>query len=373
MHRPTTAIIDLESLAFNLRSLRQFIGAGTKFLAVVKANAYGHGAVECARRLSHEGIDWFGVSLPEEGVELRNAGISEPILVLGGFWPGQEELVIDYRLVPVVFNIEHASLLDRASARKGLVSNYHIKVDTGLGRIGVRCDQINEFAAALRQFPNIHLDGIMSHFAAADDPEEIEFAIAQMERFDRAVAQFREVGFDPAILDMANSAGTFAYPSSRHTMVRLGGLLYGLTDDVLPSDVARPKLKPVLSLKSRITQVKVVQMGETVGYGRTFKAKRTSRIASVPIGYGDGYPRSLSNNGRVIVKNEYSDIVGRISMDWTLIDVTDVPDAQPGTEVLLIGSSGDHLIKAEELGKLDETISYEITCGIGSRVRRIYI
>ena len=371
--RPTTAVTDLETLASNLRSIRDFLGPQTKCLAVVKANAYGHGAVECARRLSREGIEWFGVALPEEGVELRRAGIEEPVLVLGGFWHGQEQMILDNGLTAVVFDAEHAELLDAASATRRITANYHVKIDTGMGRLGVRHDRAGKLAETLKRYSNIRLDGLMSHFPAADDVKHREFTELQIERFERAVEDFRRVGFDPTYLDIANSPGTFGFPSSRLGMVRLGGVLYGLTGDVLPPEAAAPNVRPVLSLVSQIAHIKTIPKGEAIGYGRTFETKRESRIAVIPIGYADGYVRSISNNGRVIVGDGFAPIVGRISMDWTLIDVTDMAGAEPGAEVVLIGSAGEKQIRAEELAHRSGTISYEITCGISDRVNREYV
>lgn len=371
-NRPTTAFIDLGNLACNLRSIRQFIGPQTKCLAVVKANAYGHGAVECSRRLSREGIDWFGVALPEEGIELRRAGIEEPILVLGGFWPGQEHLILEYRLVPVVWDAEQAALLDKASAIRRTVSEFHVKIDTGMGRIGVRHDNVSRLAERLRSLRHVKLSGLMTHFAAADDPEQNQFTQLQIARFDAAVAEFERHGHDPVCHDLANSPGAFAFPSSRRSMVRLGGVLYGLCRDVLPPNVDRPILKPVLSLRSRISHLKSVPAGETLGYGRTFETGRDSLIASVPIGYADGVPRSLSNKGHFLVGGEFAPIVGRISMDWTLIDVTDISGVETGSEVIVIGSSGANVIEAEDVARSTGTISYEITCRISGRVTREY-
>ncbi len=373
LQRPTISTIDLDNLAFNFNSVREFVGDDLQYLAVVKAGAYGHGAVECSRILESLGIDWLGVALPEEGVELRNAGIAKPILVLGSFWPGQEELVIRHRLTPVVFTHEQASLLDRAAATSKMVADYHVKIDTGMGRIGVRFDRAAELAVDLTQYKNIRLDGLMTHFAAADDLEQNEFTELQVNRFDEAVSAFQNLGFRPTYIDLANSPGAIAHPTSRRDMVRLGGVLYGLGGDVLPQNIEKPELRPVLSLTTRISQIKTVPSGETLGYGRTFKTNRDSVIATIPVGYADGYRRRLSNVGRVIVHNQFVPIVGRISMDWTIIDVTELPDVEIGDEVILIGRSGSLEIKAEDIAAATDTISYEITCGIGSRVPRRFI
>ncbi|MEO6333662.1 MAG: alanine racemase, partial [Pyrinomonadaceae bacterium] len=338
--RPTWAEIDLDNLAFNFRSAKEFISTDTKYMAVVKGDAYGHGGIECARRLEAEGVDWFGVALPEEGVELRRAGIRKLILCLGGFWEGQETLALNYSLTPVIFQIEKAAILNEAAAKRGTDVSIHVKVDTGMGRIGVRFDQVNDFAIALRSLTHLRLEGVMTHFAAADDLAQTDFTRLQIERFNSAVAIFREKGFNPAYLDLANSPGAVAHPSSRSNLVRLGGILYGLGGDVLPGGIPKPELRPVMSVHTRVAHLKRVPAGETVGYGRTFETKVESLIATVPIGYQDGYSRTLSNTGRAIIRGSYAPVAGRISMDWTMLDVSDVDGVEVGDEVTLIGETG---------------------------------
>jgi alanine racemase len=373
VRRPTTAYIDLDNLAFNLRQVREFVGRDVTYLAVVKANAYGHGAVECSRRLADEGVSWLGVALPEEGIELRNGGIKEPILVLGGFWPGQEGQILEYKLTPVLCTARHAALLDAAAARAGIIADYHVKIDTGMGRIGVRAVDAAELARDLLPYSNIRLDGLMTHFAAADDLSEMDFTYEQIRRFDAAAEDFLRAGFTPRHFDLANSPGAVAYPRSRRKMVRLGGVLYGLGEDVLPSGIDKPELRPVMSLMSTISYIKKLSEGETVGYGRDFRAEKDSVIAAVPVGYADGYPRSMSKSGHVIVNGHYVPVAGRISMDWTTIDITDLPDCQEGDEVVLIGEAGGCGITAADLARTCGTISYEITCGINPRVLREFI
>lgn len=371
--RPTWAEINLDNLAANFHSSKQFVGENVKYMAVVKADAYGHGAVECAKRLEAEGVDWFGVALPEEGVELRHAGITKLILCLGGFWNEQESLVLNYHLTPVVFQIEKARILNAAAERRGTAVAIHVKVDTGMGRVGVRYDQVREFVDALAPLDHLRVEGVMTHFASADDLAQNEFTNLQIARFHEAVEVFRSRGFKPAYLDMANSPGAVGHAEARSNMVRLGGVLYGLGGDVLPKGIDKPTLKPVMSLHSSIADIKRIPAGETVGYGRTFTTKRDSLIATIPIGYQDGYSRPLSNVGRMIVRGTYAPVAGRISMDWTTIDVTDVADVVIGDEVVLIGEQDGANILAEDLGAATGTISYEITCGINRRVPRRYL
>lgn len=371
--RPTWAEINLNNLAYNFNSVKDFIGKKINYMAVVKADAYGHGAVCCAKKLEANKIDWLGVALPEEGLELRENGIKTPILCLGSFWAGQEKLLLENDLTPVIYNLNIAEKFDKAAKEKDLKANIHVKIDTGMGRIGVRFDEARKFADDLKKFRNLNVQGIMTHFASADDLDENDFTNLQIRRFYETVRIFEEKGFKPYFKDLANSPGAVAHENSRGNMVRLGGILYGLGDDILPHEIALPKVKPLMSLHTKITHLKKVPKGEALGYGRTFITEKDSIIATIPIGYQDGYSRSLSNCGRVIVNNRFAPVVGRVSMDWTIIDVTDVPNVQIDDEVLLIGESGKLKITAEELAGKTGTISYEITCGIHRRVTRTYV
>jgi len=371
--RPTWAEINLDNLAYNLRSVKKFVGQNLKYMAVVKADAYGHNSVECARRLEAEGIDWFGVALPEEGVELRDAKIKKPILCLGGFWTGQEKLLLDNNLTPVVYQIDKAARLNQAAKMQGITSDIHIKIDTGMGRIGVRFDEVLEFAEKLKDFKNLRVEGLMTHFAAADNLSENDFTDLQINRFKESAAIFESKGFQPVFKDLANSPGAIVHEKSRADMVRLGGVLYGLGDDILPKEIEKPELKPVMSITTKIAHLKRVPKGETLGYSRTFKTQKDSLIATIPIGYQDGLPRFLSNKGRVLLNGRFAPIVGRISMDWTILDVTDIPNVKLEDEVVIIGEQNGFNITAEELAQKTNTISYEITCGINRRVLRKYV
>lgn len=370
--RPTWAEIDLDALAHNYRVIRNQVGDEVNILAAVKANAYGHGAVACARRLEREGVDWFGVALPEEGVELREAGISKPVLCLGGFWQGQEAACLKYRLTPVIDRIDESRVFDAAARDAGVTANVHLKIDTGMGRLGVRADDVAQFCEELKRLTNLRVDGLLTHLAAADADSMTGFTGHQIEKFDEAVRVCRGHGFAPAYLHAANSAATFAFPEGRGNMVRPGGALYGFVRDVFPANLDRPRLKPVMSLHSRIVLLKTVSKGEPLGYGCTFETQRESRIATIPIGYDDGYRRALSNRGRLLVRGQFAPVVGRVSMDMTLIDVTDIRGVTSDDYVTLMGTDGAQTITAEDLGELAGTISYEITCGISHRVPRIY-
>jgi len=371
--RPTWAEIDLDALAHNYRVIRNHVGDEVKILAAVKANAYGHGAVECARRLEREGVDWFGVALPEEGTELRAAGVTKPILCLGGFWPGQETACLQHKLTPVVYRLDMIESLDRAAGDANITADVHVKIDSGMGRLGVRADHVPEFSKAIQRFGNVRVQGLMTHLAVADDADKQDFTDEQMRRFDEAVTAFRAGGCSPSLIHAANSAATFSQARNGENLVRPGGTLYGFVRDVLPANIDAPPLRPVMSLYSRIILLKQVPQGEKLGYGTTFETLRDSLIATLPIGYDDGYSRALSNRGRVIVRGRLAPVVGRVSMDLTLIDVTDVVGVQMDDQVVLLGAEGDKRITAEEVGAAAGTISYEITCGISNRVPRVYV
>jgi alanine racemase len=371
--RPTWAEIDLNHLAANFNQIKQRVIPTARVMAVVKANAYGHGAVECARCLAREGADWFGVALPEEGIELRASAITQPILCLAGYWPGQAAACIQHRLTAVVYRLDMIDALNRAAANAGVVADLHVKVDTGMGRLGVRFDQLSEFVAALEQFRNVRIDGVMTHLAAADDAACQPLTRDQIQRFDDAVTVFREHGYRPTHLHLANSAGIFGHRESWGNLVRPGGVLYGLWRDVLSLSTSSPRLLPVMSLHSRICLLKWVPPGETIGYGCTFEASRRSLIATLPVGYHDGYMRGLSNRGHVIVRGMFAPVVGRVSMDLTLVDVTGVEGVEVDDQVTLLGWNGELKIPAEDLARIVGTLSYEVTCGVSYRVPRVFV
>lgn len=374
--RPTWAEIDLNNLAVNFNSIKKRVSSTARVMAVVKANAYGHGAVECARRLALEGADWFGVALPEEGIELRAAGIVPPILSLGGFWLGQAAACIQQNITPVVYRLDMIDSFNQAAGEAGVIADVHLKVDTGMGRLGVRFDHLGEFVAGLERFTNVRVDGLLTHFAAADDSACQPLTLEQIRRFDGAVTLLRERGLRPTHLHLANSAGIFGHREAWGNMVRPGGVLYGLWRDVLPLTVSEAGLVPVMSLHSQISLLKWVPPGETIGYGCTFEASRKSLIATLPIGYHDGYMRALSNRAQVIVRGAYAPIVGRVSMDLTLVDVTNVEGVEVGDNVILLGCDPQHIerkISGEDLARVAGTLSYEVTCGIADRVPRVYV
>lgn len=371
-HRPTWAEINLDNLQHNFRVMRLAMGAGVAIMPAVKADAYGHGARECAAALERAGADWFGVAMPEEGLQLREAGISRPILCLGGFWEGEENVVIEAHLTPAVFRVDLLERLDCAARERKTVADYHVKIDTGMGRLGVPSGEFDDFLESISRFERVRMDGMMTHFAAADESDKQEFTREQMRHFNEALESARSRGHNPTWIHQANSGAAHALPSSRGRMVRLGGVLYGLWRDVTDSRVPPLDWRPVMSLHTRISLLKTVSKGAPLGYGGSFVTTRESRIATLPVGYEDGLRRGLSNRGRVIVRGRMAPIVGRVSMDLTLVDVTDIDGAAVGDEVVIIGSQGECTITAEEIAAQLGTISYEVTCAISDRVPRVY-
>jgi alanine racemase len=371
--RPTRAEINLDNLVHNFLQMREETGKDVAVMPAMKADAYGHGAIRCARVLEQAGADWFGVALPEEGLKLRAAAIRTPILCLSGFWEGQEDLLLRERMTPTIFRVDLLEKLDRAAQSANVIADYHLKIDTGMGRLGVPWTEVGNFLHEISSLKNVRLDGVMSHFATADEPEKESFTIEQMSRFDNAINKVLSFGHRPHWIHQANSAATHAYPNSRNNLVRPGGIIYGLWQDVVNLTVPPLDWRPVMSLHTQINFVKTVAAGIPLGYGGTFVTERESRIATLSIGYEDGLRRRLSNRGRVIVRGKYAPIVGRISMDLTMIDVTDIPDAKIGDDVVIIGRQGASEITAADIGETLGTISYEVICGISERVPRVYV
>jgi alanine racemase len=371
--RPTLAEIDLTKLGRNLISCRRFIGDDLTIMAVVKADAYGHGAVQCSNALESKSVDWFGVATPEEALELRAAGIVSRILCLGGLWVGAETDFVKNNITPAIFELSAAEQINEAARKAGLVIPIHIKFDTGMGRLGFRWDDIPRIAKALRSFSNLRIEGVMTHFASADDLMAMDFTTLQITRFREALDTLRAAGHSPEIIDLSNSPGAVAMGANGGNLVRLGGVLYGLGDDVLPEGITKPELEPVMSIRSEIAHLKTLPIGESIGYGRTFYTERESRIAAVPIGYHDGYRRGLSNKAYMAVRGRPVPVVGRISMDWTMIDVTEIDAVSLGDRVTIIGRDDGHEVRATGLARLIDTISYEVTCGISARVPRVFV
>jgi len=374
--RPTTAHIDLGALRHNLAQVRRLAGA-REVIAIVKADAYGHGAVPVARALAAEGVTRFGVALVEEGRALREAGVRGEVLVLGGFVEDQADEIVELGLTATIFHSGHADALNEAARRAGRAAPVHVKIDTGMGRLGFSPDAAPDAVAALARSAFLRIEGLMTHFADADlaDPA---YAREQVARFDAVAETVRRAGVRIPIRHAANSAAVMAASSWRSAMagplydaVRPGLMLYGARPG--PAVGAGVDLRPVLSLTTRILLLKRVPPGAPISYGRTFVTRRESLIAVLPIGYADGYPRALSNAGRVLVRGRAAPVVGRVCMDLTMVDVTDVPGAAEGDEAVVIGAQGAAAITVEEVAAGAGTIAYEILCGIGPRVPRRYL
>lgn len=373
--RPTWAEVSLANLAHNFHVVQAHVGSSL-VCAVVKADAYGHGAVACSRALEEAGARWFGVTTTDEALPLRQAGIRGRILLMTGFWRGEEEEVVRQNLTATVWEPWHFALLERAAARLGVRSvPVHLKIDTGMGRLGTSLEQLPALLEMLKSTPHLELEGLCTHFASSEvvDAPEME---AQTAKFDAAEIMVREAGFAPAIFHLANTAAVVSRPVSWRSMVRPGLALYGYSlplqrsGDLGPETVAALDLRPVLSWKTLVLSVHDAAAGQALGYGGTFVTKAPSRIAVLPLGYADGLLRRLSNRGRVIVRDHYAPMVGRISMDLTLVDVTGIPGVALGDEVTLIGSSQNCAVDAWEMARLAETLPYEILCGISKRVPR---
>lgn len=366
--RPTVGEVDLGALEFNYRQIKKRVPEGTKVLAVVKADAYGHGAIPISLRLEKLGVEYLGVAISEEGVELRKGGVKAPILVLGGIFGGEVDQIFRFRLTPVIFRKDFLKILSREAEKRGKKVKVHLKVDTGMGRLGVPLSLWPDFLREVRRFPKIETEGILSHFAMTD--EEESFTQSQWRAFQRAIAMAQELGISSQYLHMASSATLTAFPGYAAGLVRPGIMLYGS----YPSPTFRSliSLKPVMTLKTRIHFLKSVPSGARISYGGTFTTKRESRIATLPIGYADGYSRSLSNHGEVLIHGKRAPVVGKVCMDFIMVDVTEMPRVSVGDEVILIGQQGGEQVTAEEIAGKINSISYEVLCSIGKRVPRIY-
>lgn len=366
--RPTVAEIDLRALTFNYRQIKKRIPRGVSILAVVKADAYGHGALPVSLRLEELGVEYLGVALPEEGVALRRGGVKTPILILGGFFQAGAEEILRYDLTPVAFDIESLKRLSKAAEKKRKNAKVHIKVDTGMSRLGIPSDHFPDFLKECRSLPHLEIEGLLSHFAMTDG-EEV-YTLSQWKKFQEAITQAKTMGITSRYIHMASSATSIAFPAYSGNLIRPGIMLYGSYPSPIFKD--QIKLKPVLTLKTRIHFIKSVPAGTRISYGGTYITQRESRIATLPIGYADGYSIRLSNQGEVLIRGKRAAVVGRVCMDLIMVDVTDFQDVSVGEEVVLIGRQGNELITADEVAGKIGSIPYEVLCLIGKRVPRIY-
>lgn len=368
--RPTWAEIDLRAFDRNVAAILSHLPEGARLVTVMKANAYGHGAVELAKRLISGTTDprvvMIAVILLEEALELRRAGIPLPILVLGPMLPEQLPIALEHSLTIGVPGPEELAGVCALETDRGVV--IHLKLDSGMGRMGVTEQELPAVIAMLRAAPQVKVEALYTHFANASDRTD-PFTEQQLARFDRMAAMLREAGIHAPLHHVANSSGTIRGSVSPGELARVGIWLYGGE----PMDHEQARIEPLMRWRTQIVRLKELPEGHSVGYGMTFRTERPSRIATLPVGYADGYPRRLSNAGEVLVRGRRAPVVGRVSMDLITIDVTDIADADIGDEVVLMGRQGEDEISGEEIAAKLGTISYEVFCGVGARVPRVYL
>ena len=371
-HRPVWAEIDLDCVAHNIREFQRIVPPNTQIMAIVKADGYGHGAFDVAKAALQAGASRLAIAFLEEGIVLRRKGISAPIHMLGVSAPETEIAVIEHELFPTIFTVESAKRFSEAGNVLGKTVSFHLKLDTGMGRIGVRPEQLPTFLDAVRQLPNLEIEGVFSHFSKADEYDKA-YTQKQLQRYNECLKMISEAGFYPQIRYLANSAGTMEIPESHFDMVRIGISLYGLypSDEV---DPARINLRPVMSWKTRIAHLKTLPPGEAVSYGGMFVTQRPTKVATLPLGYADGFRRLLwAKNWCVLVRGQRAPVIGKICMDMCMVDVTDIEGVENGDEVVLIGTQGNESISTDEMAVKLDTINYEISCLVGKRVPRVYV
>jgi alanine racemase len=375
--RPTWAEVSLNTLRQNFRTVMKHAGTGVTVCAVVKADAYGHGAVECSRALQAEGARWLGVTSLDEAIPLREAGIESRILLMTGFWRGEEGEIVRQRLTPTVWEPWHIEALEHAAANEAFRQAVHLKVDTGMGRLGVALDELPVVLKALGAAPHLNLEGLSTHLASSEIMDAPSVA-EQERRFEDAQRMVRAAGFDSTLIHMANTSALISRRETWNNMVRPGIALYGYylpfqrAGREVSGGTLRLPVKPVLTWKTRILSMRNFAANQALGYGGTYVTKAAAHVAVLPVGYADGYNRQLSNRGRVIVRDHYAPIIGSISMDLTLVDVTGIPGIAVGDEVILLGGSDGLSIDALEHARLANSSPYEILCNISKRVPRKY-
>ncbi|HUT15682.1 MAG TPA: alanine racemase [Anaerolineae bacterium] len=365
----TWAEIDLDAIAHNARELKRWIGAKTELMAVVKANGYGHGAIPVSETALDNGASRLAVNRSAEGVQLRRAGISAPILVMGYTLPSAAEAIVQWDLTPTVNTVEQAEALSATASRENKVLPVHIKVDTGMGRFGLLPGEVVDFVRAISQLSSLMVEGIYTHFAMADAVDKA-YTLRQFAIYLDVTKRLDEAGFPIAIKHVANSAATLDLTKTHLDMVRCGIALYGLR----PSSEVEPAipLLPAMALKSRVARVRTLPTGSSISYGCTYTTARPTLVALVPVGYGDGYHRLLSNRGQVLVGGQRAPIVGRVCMDQLVVNVNSTPDVQQNDEVVFFGRQGDSEITTEEVAAWAQTINYEMTTSILPRVTRVH-
>lgn len=366
----TWAEINLDNLAFNVNEIKSRLPDGTEMMAIIKANAYGHGDKIFAKELQNMGINLFGVSNIEEAISLRNAGIKGDILILGMTPESSAKDIADFNITQAVYSIEYAESLNELANANNVTVKCHLKLDTGMGRIGFNCDDTDEIIKAYN-LSNLNFTGIFSHLSSADDltDEGKEYTKTQAEKFDKTISLLESKGVTFKTRHLQNSAGILNYPHFKYDMARAGIILYGLGIDTCDEFT----MKPVMEVRSVVSMVKTVKKGDAISYSRTFTADKEMKLATVSIGYADGYLRRFSNKAKMIVNGHYAKVVGNVCMDQLVLDVTDIPDVKKGDIVTVVGKNGDCEITFKHLADIAGTINYELACLVGRRVPRVYI
>jgi alanine racemase len=388
--RPVWAEVSLSALTHNLRAIQDYVNpkgekrkTPRKVLAIVKGNAYGHGGPRVAKALEKAGSDWFGVTCTEEGIALRKAGARKPILILTSFVSGEEQRMLRHDLTPVIHRCEQLQLLESAASRYGKrkTVSFHLKIDSGMNRLGISPGDVDCFAKQLEKCKHLRVSGVMTHFASSEvftNTRTGEQTREQEERFHSALERLRALGVDPGLVHLANSAAIVTRPETWADMVRPGAILYGYHPGYDPVEQraefeSRLLLKPVMSLRARIISIRNIPAGAGVGYDEAFVTERPSRIAVLAAGYGDGLHRSLGNRGSVLVRGKLAPIVGIVSMDVTMIDVTDVPGAGIGDVATVYGTDGEHTHPAHLVARSIGTVTSDLLCAVTQRVPRLYV
>ncbi len=371
-HRPVWAEIHLDHITHNLHEFQRILPANTQIMAVVKADAYGHGAFEVARAALQAGIPRLAIAFLEEGILLRRQGISAPIHILGASAPDTEEAVIAHNLCPTIFQIESAQRFAARAKVSGRSLKFHLKLDTGMGRLGVRPEQLREFLDILKHLPQLEMEGVFSHLSKADEYDKT-YTDKQLQCYRDCLQIIREAGFSPSFRHIANSAGTMEIADTHFDLVRIGISLYGF----YPShevDRSKVQLRPVMTWKTRIAHIKTLPAGEAVSYGGVFISKQSMVVATLPLGYADGFRRLLGNkHWHVLIRGQRAPLIGRVCMDMFMVDVSHIPNVSIHDEVVLLGEQGNKRIHADQMAAALDTINYEITCLVGKRVPRVYI
>lgn len=370
--RSCWAEIDLNAIEHNITAIKSLLDSKTKLTAVIKADAYGHGSIQIAHSAVNSGADILAVSALDEALELRQAQILAPIFILGYSEPSYAPYIVAYDISQTIYNYDMAKALSDAAVKQNKLAHIHIKIDTGMGRIGfLPNEESYDEIVKILSLPNLHFEGLFTHFSCADE-KDINYTKKQFEFFMQTVNNLKNLGFEPDYIHSANSAATLRFPDYHLDLVRAGIILYGIFPST-ESMQTKIKLRPAMSVKTKVSNIKHLKKGESISYGRNYITTKKMKIATISIGYADGYPRKLSNQAKVLIKEQYAPVVGNICMDQCMVDVTEIDDIAIGDEVVVFGRQGEKEIGVDEIACYLETISYEVLCDIGRRIPRIYV